>query len=294
MTSKLPDLQLKTESRRRLMPEGSSFSLDLQDGHGFLHEDLAYSLSHIDAVFDEPVSVILAPPGYGKSHEAKQAWTHLSNHQSIFAEYIHETSFEKGGAKEAVTPGWWPRWSQDASARACWIVDAVDEDPRASQTFAILKQVGTLKPADRNRLSLVMFCRENEFLRSIRKELTEIYAPDPKGSIVRLLAPITEDIARVIAGGEDALQRVREIIRLNRLQQVARFPAVIRCLARLPAQARITTPEVWRTVLTMMLIDDRRAAAEALNRPDEKDCFFAASRLAACLALSGTAEIQTS
>lgn len=290
MVSELPDPQLKTESRRRLMPEGSSFSPDLQDGHGLLHEDLAYSLDHIDTVFDEPVSILLAPPGYGKSHEAKLAWTHLSSHPSVFGEYIHETSFEKGGAKEAVTPGWWPRWSQDASARACWIVDAVDEDPKGSQTFAILKQIGTLKPAARSRLSLVMFCRENEFLRSIRNELTEIYPPGPK-RIVRLLAPITADIARVIAGGEGALHRVCEIIRLNRLQQVARFPAVIRYLAKLPAQARITPSTVWRNVLTMMLIDDRRAEAEALNRPDEKDCFFAAKRLAACMALSGTAEI---
>lgn len=290
VSSDLSGLQLKTESRRLLMPEGSSFSVDLQDGHGFLNEGVAYSLSHIDSVFDEPVTVILAPPGYGKSHEARQAWTHLSDHQSVFGEYIHETSFDKGGTKEAVLPGWWSRWSQDAKARACWIVDAIDEDPKGSQTFAILKQVRSLKPAARQRLALVMFCRENEFLRSIRNELTEIYAPDPERGIVRLLAPITEDIARVIAGGEEALHRVREIIRLNRLQQVARFPAVIRCLANLPAQARITTPEVWRTVLTRMLLD-RHAEVEALNWPDEKSCFFAAKRLAACMALSGTSEI---
>ena len=206
---------LDPRSRRRLLPVDSPQSDEQLDTHGFLDQVSDYTLPAIETVFEDNAAVILAPPHYGKSFEANAAWTRVGD--LSFGKFTVKTSFELGGLSAATIPTWWPEWRASSDARACWIVDAVDEDFKGVQTFKILEHIDKLNPAERARLTLVMFCRENQFQLSIQNELHRLYPTVSGNTVLRIyrLAPISKDMARVIANSDERLQKVCGLILNN-------------------------------------------------------------------------------
>jgi len=127
------------------------------DEYGFLAPDFAESSARVDELFALQAVLIVAPPWAGKTFLAKQLISHFREHQdnpddlAPFGKYFHDTLFERGGMGVEVMPSWWDEWRR-SKKRACWIVDAVDEDERRGfgQFMKILDTIDGLPDEQRS------------------------------------------------------------------------------------------------------------------------------------------------
>lgn len=272
------------------------------DEYGFLAPDLAENSACVDEFFALQAVLIVAPPWAGKTFLARQLISHFREHQDSpgdlapFGKYFFGTLFEQGGMGVEAMPPWWDEWRR-STARACWIVDAVDEDERRGfrQFMAILDAIDELSAEERSRLTLLVLSRENEVPPDAKARLNEIYG-DPSGElprpyIRRLLAPPDADTARAIVGGTEPFERVCSLVAKNRLQGVVCLPAVLDSLKNVDPAKTLETGDVWRRVLVDLLRDRRRDLRSGIETTSMDDRFHAASRMAASLLISGEDEI---
>lgn len=292
--------ELETLPRRRLIGGDVTPTLD---GHGFLSEEFSATAQRIDSLFDRRAVLLVAPPWSGKTFLASGLHRYLSDaagdkERSRFAKNVHCTLFEMEGLGAPLEPDWWSGW-QAGNGRACWIVDALDEDARGrlKQMHEILKRIEALHSATRKRLLLLMLSRENEVPPDIDKRLRKIYAStdNQDGDFLTLrLAPVDAHIAEEIVEHTKpgSFEKVCSLIKENRLQSVAALPVVLEHMARLPAGTRATPETVWCGVLKDMLRDMRRERNDtsALSPIDER--FEATCRIAAVLTFSGRREVD--
>jgi len=281
--------------RRLLRPEDTP----QLDEHGFLDETHTRELPSFSDLLDLQAVLILAPPWYGKTTTAKQLEHHFREEASKpdstipFGRFFHLTSFDEDRISADVDPGWWNEWQQGGE-RACWIIDAVDQDYRQGnrRTNQIIRRIEELDKGTRSRLLLMVFARRDEMPPEVGKKLEAIYglaeSQGSEGLHVLKLAPPDRTLARAITGNDDeSFQRVCQTIERNRLKQLAAFPAAILALKSFDENTVISVEEVWRRVLQNLL----------LRQPDFdnallEDAFIALETMAAILSFGNAAEIS--
>jgi len=267
------------------------------DEHGFLADEFSATATRVDSLFDRQAVLVVAPPWSGKTYLAARLHRHLSNatenpNQSPFGRNIHATLFETQGLTSAIEPVWWPDW-QARDSKACWIVDALDEDARGpfKQMHEILNRIEALSDPTRGRLLLLTFARENEVPVDVRDRLKKIYATD---LLILRLAPvdahIAEEIVETVQPGN--FGKVCALIEQNVLKSVASLPAALEYLARQPEGAMTTVEDVWRGVLKNMLRDMRRERIDSAALAPIDERFAATCRIAAALTFSGKREVD--
>ena len=277
----------KTAPTRRLIGLNVSPALD---EHGFLDSDFAAELPTLDSIQNSEAVLVVAPPWTGKSHEAMQLFQHLQGDRDVLGVYIESTFFERAGLIAGVGPKWWAEWQELEEQRACWIVDALDEDKENRGMHAILDLIEELQPEVRERLSLLMFCRENEQPEDVKQRLVDIYG---KNLQMMRLAPVCEPIARIITAlDDDSFGDICGLILQNKLQAVASLPIVLKCLAKQEPDTTIIMSDLWRQVLLLILRDERRDARDPCMLSPIEDRFHAATRIAAALTFSDNSEVD--
>ena len=264
------------------------------DEHGFLASDFAAQLPTLDSMQNSQTVLVVAPPWTGKTHEADQFLQHLRTDRTVFGDFVESTPFERSGPKPDMTPSWWDDWRDQDDQLACWVIDALDEDERSYGMHAILDLIEDLTPAQRGRLFLLMFCRENERPRAVEDRLVGIYGSSgPGGLEVMKLAPVCESIARAITKLDThAFGRMCRLILRNNLQAVASLPIVLENLAGQAEDTAIEMPDLWRGVLFSVLQDRRRDERYPCPLSPLADRFQAATRIAAALTFSGHTEVD--
>ena len=293
--------RFSTIPQRRFLPAEAASREDFLDEHGFLSARGRQLTMGIADLFEFRAVLVVAPPWFGKSHVAKQLRDHLLGNtesrssENPFGQFCHAVMFQRFGIVAAVEPTWWAEWKADGQ-RACWIVDAIDDDARREdkRVHEILDLVEQLAEAERKRLLLLMFCRENEQPPEVLERLGELYAIErDRDSLltVRLAPPDSEEAAR-IAGSHAKFARVCQLIKANQLEPIGGFPCVIQELAGQDGNASLSLADVWRRVLTGMLTDKRAEREAVLNLPAVPDRFQATARIAAALTLSGQEEVD--
>lgn len=289
----------KTLPKRRFIDRENKPPLD---EHGFLSEHFLSSSVSVKDLFAYKAVLIIAPPWAGKTFLAKQLDHHFSENvdrrtpDAPFGSYFHSTFFERHGLGSNIMPEWWKEWRR-GSERACWIVDAFDEDARRQgrQAHIILDEIERLGDDKRNRLLLLMSSRENEIPAEMEDRIDEIYGPfhdddGLRGFRVLRLTPLDASIARDIVGSDERFKQVCDLITKNRLQAIASLPSVLESLKRELPETSLSVREVWRDVLDNLLRDPRRERDEDLSPIDDR--FRATSRIAATLTFSGQAEVD--
>jgi hypothetical protein len=272
------------------------------DEHGFLAEEFCAAAPRVDSLFDRHAVLVVAPPWSGKTYLAGQLYRYLSDtaegpDRSLFGRNVHATLFEQQGA--ATDPPWWAAW-QDGTDRACWIVDALDEDARGrlKQMHGILDRIEALPNPTRDRLLLLMLARENEMPEDIRSRVEKTYGKPGGGDdgkfLILRLAPVDASIAKQIVGaGSTVFDKVCTLIKQNRLESIAALPVVLEYLARQPADTKATTADVWRGVLKNLLRDMRRERTDTMALTPIDERFTATCRVAAALTFSGRREVDS-
>ena len=122
-----------TSDRASSLPRREFLPLNvkpLHDRFGFV--SVFQDSSEVGDLFAFQLVLVVAPPWTGKSFVAKQLDGHFRQHieasskDAPFGAFFHLTNFERGMPVNAV-PDWWDAW-RESELRACWIVDAIDED----------------------------------------------------------------------------------------------------------------------------------------------------------------------
>ena len=282
---------------RRLLPADVSYSCD---GEPFLPASLLPQTVAVKDLFALPAALVSGPPWSGKSHLARQLRQYFRvNGQSQeednpFGERFEVTLFEEGGLRPQTEPAWWSSW-RSGNERACWVVDAIDEDdaPNRRQIYHVLDMVDRLTEEERKRLCLILLCRENDVPKKLLERLGEIYPEKEMGSgsyRCFKLAPLSECEAIVHLKSHEEFQRVLKLIRDNRLHSIGWLPAVMDAVAGMSEDSEITAEQVWRKILEKLLKDNRQNTEEGL--PEIEKRFRATARMAACLMLAGQSLIS--
>ena len=147
-----------------------------RDDCGFLDSEVASQLPTLESIFNAEAVLIVGPPWSGKTHEARNLAQLVKEGDSPFGKYFTATFFERQGTVVDLTPTWWADWQSVAGQRACWLVDALDEDHcRGRQMHNILNLVEALTDDVRKRLLLVMSVRDSERPHEVMTRLEEIY-----------------------------------------------------------------------------------------------------------------------
>jgi len=284
----MPETPISSLPKRKLLLQDAVPEFD---AHGFF--SATPETETFDAFWNHELVLVLGPPWMGKTFVSKQLKLHLDRVAQVpsegpFGTFVHRTDFEEESHEE-ILPPWWQDWI-GSDARACWIIDAVDEDGRtgSKETRRILNTCGNLPPEKRAKLCCFMFGRENELPKQIEQRLGEIYGqPEPEEGrycVVRL-APLDADMALDYLGSEDAFERVCKIIGDNGLQSVAGYPCVIDRLANQELGVQLNELIVWKQVLHELLRDKRAESSATYTRSSALQ-FDAAARLAVILTFS--------
>ena len=241
--------------------------------------------------------VVLAPAWSGKTTLAKSIWAYLKEPSfpveppHPFGNRVHATFFERGVSGGDLPTWWGDSWQDRQEQRACWIVDAIDEDVRRKQGGfdRILDAIENLARERRERLLLLVFCRENEFSPEIRGRLTEIYGAtgEQTSSLNYLtLAPLDRESAyRLVAGGEQELDRVCTLAEHNRIGKITNTPIVLQTLTTYQSGSSVSTEELWRQIVENLLIDQRELEQDPDRVAPHRDLLIeSAGRIAATLA----------
>lgn len=270
------------------------------DEHGFLAEEFCAAAPLIDSLFNRHAVLVVAPPWSGKTYFADQLYRYLSDtsegpDRSPFGRNVHATMFEQQG--QATAPPWLADW-QGGTDRACWIVDALDEDARGrlKQMHWILDRIESIPDTARDRLLLLMLARENEVPEDIRSRLEKVYGKRDAGDdgkfLILRLAPVDANIAMQIVGVGN-IDKVCSLIKQNRLESIAALPVVLEYLARQPVDTKHTAPQVWRGVLEDLLRDRRLEQTDTMALTPIDERFAATCRVAAALTFSGQREVDS-
>ncbi len=292
---------LSTIPQRRFLSADVASREDVLDEHGFLSARGRQLTIGIAELFEFRAVLVVAPPWFGKTHVARQLRDHLKvntearSSENPFGKFCHTVMFERFGSGPIVGPTWWEEW-KTGGHRACWLIDAIDDDARCKEkrVHEILDLVERLDEAERNRLLLLMFCRENEQPPEVLEHLGELYPIDRGvGTLLTVrLAPPDREEAAIIAGSDAKFARVCQSIIANGLEPIGGFPCVIKELAKQDASSPLSLADVWRRVLTRMLTDERVEWEPVHNLPVMPDRFQATARIAAALTLSGREEVD--
>jgi hypothetical protein len=261
------------------------------DRYGFVRH--SQDALEADDLFSNQLVLVVAPPWTGKSFVAKQLEAHFRQHMANvtdhapFGTFFHLTNFERHVPEDAF-PAWWGDWRR-CESRACWLVDAVDEDAKDHSRGAqrVLGLVSGLTSHERARLCLLIFARENEVPKKVGQWLREIYGDPGKGADSAFervrLAPLDFDSAQDFVGDDEVFARVRDLITSNRLQSIAGFPSVLDRLKRYGPDEPVTSNQVWRDVVADLIRDKNADPGQLPDRTTIDEQFRAASRLAAIL-----------
>ncbi len=267
-----------------------------RDEFGFLHED--YSSATIRDLLASPHPILVtAPPDRGKTYVSERVRDCLRTVQDDppsdipFGKFFHMTSFEQHGTSESITPGWWDEWCQDGAARACWIIDAIDEDTRNNHrnAHAALNAIEQLDDTTRGRLKLLVLCRRNERSKKIEERIGGLLLGDRSafGISHYELGPLTAGEAKLVAGSPENFDKALQLIRGNNLQAIAERPKSIETLVGWPEGESATEEEVWHQMLVGMVSP---AKPKLLTEPIER--IHAVGRIAVVLSLSGQEEVR--
>jgi hypothetical protein len=287
---------------RKFVPRGKQADRSIRaslDQHGFLAVDSLPSPVGVERLLDDCATLVLAPPWSGKTWVAEHLRGHLANCQdetdSEFASFHHTTLFQTHPQGASYAPEWWREWLESGK-RACWVIDAIDEDIRrgTNHTYGIVDKLSELTRGQRELLSLLVFCRENdsqhdgEWCPEIGR-LADLYGD--KLQLMQLAPPDAAAAADIVQ--EVPFDRVCSLIAENRLQGIAGLPAVLKALGRLASKAdELRVVDVWREVLERLLDDMRALEQGRLTDPPLGDRFRAACRIAALLSFMEQEELN--
>jgi hypothetical protein len=250
-----------TSNATSSLPRRRFFSLDVTpalDKHGFIEP--FQEAFRVDDLLRWQIVLVVAPPWTGKSFVAKQLEGHFrrsaetASADAPFGRFFHLTNLEYRTPEDAL-PYWWDDW-RASDSRACWIVDAVDEDAKdhSRGAFRVLGLVEALSTKDRSRLRLLMFARENEVPQRVARRLSEMFGESGDGADspfhqVRL-AVLDFESARDFVGDEETFARVQALIKSNRLESIAGYPSVLDRLKRYGPEDSVTANEIWKDVVS--------------------------------------------
>ncbi len=265
------------------------------DEYGFLSTEFLPHTLNVLELFEFPITLVVAPPWTGKTYVCKQTYFYLQREAeqkpqtARFGEYFHRTSFEEYAVGGEIFPTWWEKWLS-SDHKACWLVDALDEDYRRNynQMFSILNRLGELRDNKRRCVTVILFCRENDVPSKIRTRLNEVYGESSVRDIC--FAPLDLENAKTFIGSVENQKRVFDLITSNNLGVLGGLPTVLDCLKRQKPGTVITHVEVWRNVLLELLKDKANVGDANSVEPSLKDQFRAITRIAAILLLSGQKE----
>ena len=244
-------------------------------------------------------AMVLAPPELGKTYVAKQLEGYLLSIQDDppahlrFGTRFCRTGFETHGRGVAVQPSWWNDW-RDRSERACWIVDAVDEDARREDNHRheILDLIESIGGDTRRRLTLLVFCREGERDLDFEERVRSLYPQTLNrwhaGFREFRLAPLDPGEAKALVGPE-RFDRVLHLIREHGLTAMAGEPRVLNELAGWPVDEAVGHKVLRRRILERMLSPKTR---HVTGEPAADDAFDAVSRVAAVLTFAGLESVR--
>lgn len=278
-----------TFPKRRFYRKKETLGRKYIDECGLLRNSALGCTMGIADLLKLPIALVVAPPWGGKTYIAERthralAVTTNDADPSPFGEFVELTSFPE---RPITKPSWWNKWCL-SNSRACWIVDAIDEDldsnqPKLHEIIDLLKG-----SAERlGSLSLVLFCRESEPPVKPLDRLREIYGNSIDCGIeVVKIAPPDREIAEDIARGPEKLSRVQAVLRENDLLELGGIPAVIEALSKLGPDIELDGAGVWRLVLDELLSGGSR---ERKNKPGllPDNLFVAAERAAAVITFTG-------
>lgn len=250
----------------------------------------------VEDLLGSPAVIAAAPPWTGKSYVAKELWTALKLRRDELPksfhlpEHIERTCFEEAG--EAIPPLWWDEW-KTGTERACWIIDAVDEDDRrrTGHVNRILRLVEALPKSAHSRICLFFLVRLSEIPEAFEEALIKIFGTGLRR--VRLAG--LDRVAAETLVTSDRFADVCEIIRANNLQEVAAFPPVLKYLKDRLSSDLLTREEIWRGILKDLLREQpNRLRFSSSTEIEVEDRFEVAQRMAAVLTFSGDWEIGDS
>lgn len=285
----LPKRIILTSPRRPLLDE-QGFVLPLPAEEALDAADL----------LRQRAALVVAPPWTGKTFVAKGLHAALRSRPDLppgFGGFCFRTCFETLGRESPVKPLWWDNWAA-GDRRACWIVDAVDEDERSGdrRIDEVLSLLEELPEEARSRLHVLFFCRESEVPPAFLERAGRLFgdwSPSYPGGLRRLrLAGLDRESARALAGDE-AFERICRVIDANQLKELAALPIVLEHLRDSPSDEPVDRVEVWRGVLRNLLRQRPGRPSGALASPFEiEDCFAVVQWLAAVLTFSSLRELR--
>lgn len=285
----LPKRIILTSPRRPLLDE-QGFVLPLPAEEAMDAADL----------LRQRAALVVAPPWTGKTFVAKGLHAALRSRPDLppgFGGFCSRTCFETLGRESRVKPPWWDDWAA-GGRRACWIVDAVDEDERSGdrRIDEVLSLLEELSEEARCRLHVLFFCRESEVPPAFLERAGRLFgdwSPSYPAGLRRLrLAGLDRESARALVGDE-AFERICRVIDANRLKELAALPIVLEHLRDSPSAEPVDRMQVWRGVLRNLLLQRPGRPGGALASPSEiEDCFAVVQWLAAVLTFSSLRELR--
>jgi len=171
-------------------------------------------------------------------------------------------------------------------------VDAIDEDGRrgTGDTLRILQELKKLSSEQMSRLCFIGFARSGEVPDDVTGELAETFKkqnPTWVGGLNVELALLDAKSASDLLGGSNALRHVVELIRANRLESVAPYPAVLLRLRTHRPDDTVSDISLWHEVLIELLKERRWSDREDPNALSAEERFEGAARIAAAVTFSG-------
>jgi hypothetical protein len=253
---------------------------DWFDEYGFSAPARITQKQHIRDVSAEGVVIVSGEPWIGKTH----VFNHLVEDLRPRERFVDRLSLEDGD--RAAAPTWWEHW-KSSTQEAWWFIDAVDEALHLGNASIsdVLRPALELR-AERPRLHLVVFTRDDDSLSTIRSQLEGGgFRPN-----VRRLLPFDRNEARRIIGDDSRFAQALTQLRDPSLKGLARFQPVLRALAT--ATAHRSKADLLRDALEALCSEHfgrRRERTESLSK---EDAFLAASRLASVMLLCDRTTVQ--
>lgn len=253
------------------------------DEWGFVEE--SSELVGFDALSTLRAVLVVGPPWIGKTFVAEQIQTLELLDGDQFPTKLHHHSIGL-----PLQPPGWGEWVSSVR-RANWIVDSLDEGELIQENVhqIILHDLRALTPLARNRLRVIVFCREANLPESFRDALTGVYADE--FAAFELLG-LTQAGARHMLG-EATFSRVLGKIREHGLHSVAQFPAPLKYIER-HLDEPLTKAVIWEGVLKELLEEkSERKQKRAFNDPETEERFRAATQLACVMTFAGVDRVST-
>lgn len=262
------------------------------DDLGFLDIDHSPELFRAEHLLQDQAALIVGAPWLGKSTTARQLerWLRCQPADFRFGSRLCLTALGVQGAERDLPPVWWEAWRQSATAfAACWIIDALDEGEEriGGVRERIIQEIGQLDEAHRDRLRLLIFSRDREWLDEFWGDLAQAYRLHRLLQLPEFrLAPLDRGAAqRMLSSTSEAFNRIADLIRRYQLQPVAGYPVVLDYLHRQRITSDLSVVRVWHGIIQHLLDDPDSSRRRALHsEPDDR--FQAAARIAALLTLT--------